>query len=202
MKEFAGVLCDPIPELTQHDVFNEERRAELLREKAAREEALIRHFGYRPGEPDVWYKVALSLAELVVPAYRPPRGRPKTSDLRVQGWACLWTTLRQTGTKTDTAAFETISAVVGADTKTVRARLTAFRRTRPEAFAEIERHYMDEIGVVGAETALRYAKGQVLSDPFDFWFEQDLIRKVQGRAPSPYFATINERIEFAERQKY
>lgn len=201
MSDFEGILRSPIPELTQHDVYDEDRRAELLKQKAEREEALIRHYGYRPDEADVWYKLALSLAEQVVPAYKAAKGRPKTDSLRVDGWACLWVTLRQTVIPTDTKAFEVISGFVEADVKTVRSRLVAFRKQHPENFAKIEAHYRDEIAGLGAERTLEIAFGQAQPDPFDLWFEAEQIRFLQGRAPAPEFRTIAERFDFLDRRK-
>ena len=201
MNDFKGILRHPIPELTEHDVFDEDRRAELLKQKAEREEALIRHYGYRPDEADVWYKVALTLAEQVVPAYKAPKGRPKTDSLRVDGWACLWVTLRQTRISTDTKAFEVISEFVGADIKTVRARLVSFRKQHPENFAKIEAHFQNEIAALGEKRALEIAFGQAQPDPLDLWFEAEQIRNLQGRAPSPEFRTIAERFEFLDRRK-
>lgn len=201
MKEFEGLLAKPIADITQLDVYDDDKRAELLRQKAAREEALIRHFEYRPDEPEVWYKVALCLAEMVVPAYRPPRGRPKTPNMIVEGWACLWVTLRLAGVPNDTEAFQHVSQVVGMDVKTVRERLKDFRENHPKSYANVEARFRREIEVVGVSTALRYANAEATRDPFAIWVEQEDIRFVQGRAPSPQPRTYEELWDYAERKK-
>ncbi len=201
MKEFEGILAKPIADISELDVYDNDRRAELLRQKAAREEALIRHLGYRPDEPDVWYKVALCLAEMVVPAYRPPRGRPKTPILQVSGWACLYFTLRLTGVATDTEAFQKVAEEVGADAKTVRERIKDYRENHPKDYANIEARFRKEVKVVGVATALRYAKAEATLDPFASWFEEEEIRLVLGRPPSPEFRTLQERWDYAERKK-
>lgn len=45
MTEFMGILARPFPDLSQHDICHDERRAVRLREKAEREGAPIRLFG-------------------------------------------------------------------------------------------------------------------------------------------------------------
>ena len=138
MKTFTGILARPIPELSSHDLRDEDRQKALDREKAEREEALIRHFGYSPDDPNVWYDVALSLAELVVPAYMNKQGRPRTPVVRVEAWAQYWIMLRLTGTATDKEAFQIVGDTVGVDPKTVRSRVTKYRNEHPEGFAAFE----------------------------------------------------------------
>ena len=182
MKKFTGILARPMPEVSSSEL--QHRYLALKQEKAEREAALVEHFGYAPDDPDAWYHVALALAELVVPAYKPKRGRPPVSDLYVEGWTRYWVALRLTGVSTDTKAFEIISGVVKADLKTVRTRLKSYRRKYPEQFDAIERLTARAIKENGSESHLEFARRSAENQVFQLWQIAADYELIQGR-PMP-----------------
>ena len=182
MKKFTGILARPMPEVSSSEL--QHRYLALKQEKAEREAALVEHFGYAPDDPDAWYHVALALAEFVVPAYKPKRGRPPISDLYVEGWARYWVALRLTGVPTDTKAFEIITGVVKSDLKTVRTRLKAYRRKYPEQYDRIERDSVRAIKLNGLALLLECARGNAESKVFDLWRIAADFEVIQGR-PMP-----------------
>ncbi|MCB1410779.1 MAG: hypothetical protein KDK22_15310 [Rhodobacteraceae bacterium] len=182
MKTFTGILARPMPEVSHAEL--QERYHALRQEKEERETALIEHFDYDPEDRDVWYYVAIAMAELVVPAYKPPRGRPPVSVLQVDGWARLWVALRATGTPNDTKAFEIISDLVEADIKTVRNRLKAFRKSNALAFERIEQTTRENIEEIGPEATIQSAEKYAKAEAFHLWQMADDFEKIQGR-PMP-----------------
>ena len=181
MKKFTGILARPMPELSSHDLLDEDRQKALDQEKAEREEALIRHFGYSPDDPNVWYDVALSLAELVVPAYMNKQGRPRTPVVRVEAWAQYWIMLRLTGTATDKEAFQIVGDTVGVDPKTVRSRVTKYRNEHPESFAAFE-VFCAEFLAKSPDMALGVVRNVALSDDHFMNVTTEPFRFAQGRA--------------------
>lgn len=200
MRKFTGILARPMPEVSFQELHEPQRYLALKQEKDEREAALIRHFGLEPDNPEAWYHVALALAQLVVPAYKPPRGRPPVSNLHVDGWARYWVALRLTGTPTDTEAFETIADLVKADIKTVRTRLKAFRRTHAKDFEAIERLAHRQIANNGAEETLQFAQRQAENEVFHLWRMAEDFQRIQGRPLPPEVRDLAELVRTTGRQ--
>lgn len=185
MRKFTGILAQPMPTALPSDqvVMRSERRNQLIAQRKLREQALLEHFGQSSSDASAWRLVALSLAELVVPAYKPPKGKPRDYRIDEIGWALLFISARRSGDISEDKAFELVAERSGVQASTVRRRLREYQKKYPDDWADLHDRFLTMTETWTKASVDDLALSHVRISPAHEFDRINELRKLEGRAP-------------------
>ena len=187
MKKFKGILAKPIVSTLPISQFPDawKQRYALKEKNREREEALMRHYGYDPRNGSAWKYLALRLAEEVVPAYKLPKGKPRSYRIEEWGWVIFYIYYNGIQKLSKPETFKKIAEHVGVPSTTTSRRLNAYFKNFPDDFAMNLNAYLDSFAKSPrtpeqVERSAMYWVSAGRNAPI-YWEQR--IRLAEGRAP-------------------